>query len=241
MRLLLLWLCCLPLSAAELIFGITNAHKMPWVRLVNDEAHGGLLVEIGALMAQALHHDVRFVMVPRKRVEVMLQQHDIDLICNYRPQWFDEPAKVFWSGPVLRQGDVVVSLRARGLAVTAADLANKKISMTLGYHYPELQKLMANHPFSRIDVKYEELTIQQVMTGLADYAVLNSYMFDWYVHEHPQHPFTTATFVSTFDFECALSKRAPVTESELQAATKRLRAQGQFAALAEKYGLTIPP
>jgi hypothetical protein len=66
-------------------------------------------------------------------------------------------------------------------------------------------------------------------------------MFNWYVREHPQHPFTSATFVSTFDFECALSKLASVTEVDLQAATKGLRAQGRFAALAEKYGLTIPP
>lgn len=236
---LLLALLLMPASASAdaLRVGWGRHNAPPYAIVTGDVLTGGIIHDIGLSLAQRLAVDARFIEVPRTRYEEQLRAGALDLACIFNPAWMKNPDAFAWSPPLFSESDIVVQAAGTQPWNDSAQLAGKRVGTILGYRYPSIDALFAAGVILRDDAADLDSNLQRLDIGRLDAVIdANIPVYYWLLHHGGMQRHPIATFVvSRHDVYCAISAKIPGGPARVQAAFRRMTADGSLRETLARY------
>jgi polar amino acid transport system substrate-binding protein len=198
---------------------------------------GGLLAELELALARELGYHAVLIATPRKRVEQWLLKGRGDVLCYYDPLWLEHSSEYEWSDPIIANSNLLVFHHGAELPTQLSDLRAGHIGTVNGYVYPELQVLAKRSDVQREDAPDEEANFRKFLAGRTDYLLTHQLYLDYMLHEEPQmaDQLGGRLVLRSFETRCAISKTAPITEVQFNAALAALKKRGEYDAILASY------
>lgn len=236
-RLLLTVLClAAPTSLAQalpLTVLVDTSTEMPLASIQGGRLEGGLHRDLGVALAERLGRDAQFLLLPRKRIDLALQDGSADLICFYLPAWLPGPFQ--WSQAFLPNADVLVSRRDVPQPTSLAALAGEPIGTVHGFSYPTLQAALGPR-LLRDDAPSAGLNLRKLAAGRIRHVVLNQLYLGYQLRAGglavALHP---PLVLEASEAGCALSQRSSVSLEALNRAIGQLTSTGQLEHMLARY------
>lgn len=221
-------------EAPPLVVLIDSSVQMPQAQIRDGQVVDGLQHDIAVELGRRLGRQLRFRIVPRRRVGPLLMAGaEADLICTYLPAWLPEPLQ--WSKPFLDDGELLVTARRHAAPARLQDVAGERIGTIAGFEYTEVAATLGAG-FRRDDGPSLESLLRKLALGRVDHALVGRASFDYLLRRgevplalHKPLP------VAHWRTACALSPHAAVTLAELDAALAALQADGTLVRIVDRY------
>lgn len=227
--------------AAELRFAQVQTIGWPLLKLRQSDglstADSGLLMDLGQAIAKELGMVPVFSAVPRKRVEEMLIAGREHVVCYADPKWLEHSDQYQWSRVFLSNNNLLVTPIGTTPLKNLKEIAPGRAGTVFGYVYPELQLLFDNGTLQREDAPHDESNFKKFLAGRMSYMVTNQLFLDDALRQQPDAKGKISSIMKIREIEtrCALSKLAPVTLEQFDAAMDRLKQRGVFAKIISNY------
>lgn len=217
-------------AAPELVMLAPANHGMPIARFQNGTLDGGILWDLGTLIAGRLGRTVRFVTVPSRRVGLALAHGDADGVCLVQPSWIDGAFQ--WSADFIPTGGVVLSRADAPPIVRLTDLRGKKVGTVAGYRYRYLEPVLGNQ-FLRDDAPSVEHTLRKLSAGRTQYALMELSTAAWHVKNDPALRLDL-TYESS-RARCAFSRASKVPFDDIKRVTDAMLTDGSVDKIMARY------
>lgn len=238
MRGILLLMACLLGAAgaarsAELVVMVDSTSNMPMARVQDGRLVDGVHKEIGEILARHMGRQVRFVMLPRKRLELALQNGEADLLCAYMPEWLS--GDYLWSRVVFTTEEVLVTDASVPPVRAIGELRGRPVGTILGYFHPEMEALLGED-FVRDNAPNMESNLAKLGRGRVHHILITRVVLDYYQRLrqpplviHPPLP------VMAFATRCAVSRKGHVALREIDQAIGQATRDGSLAAMLTRF------
>lgn len=226
--------CAARADLSLLVVLVDNTVQLPQALIKGNEVVAGLQHDIALELGRRLQREVRFRVVPRRRVGPLLEAGvDADLICTYLPAWLPGPFR--WSQPFLDDGELLITATRRAAPARLLDVAGHRIGTIAGFEYPDMQKFLGR-AFVRDDGPGLEATLRKLAIGRVDHALVGRTSFE-YLQRQGQLPVALhpPLVVSRWRTSCALSPGAGLPLAALDAAITAMRSDGTLDRMTGKY------
>ena len=225
-------------SAQPLIvsFGCNNTE--PYALLEGEQLVGGIIKDMMDELAKELGREVRYMDVPRKRIEPYLLSGKLHICPIFNPAWGKDSAQYDWSIPLFQESNLFVVSAKRAFPVkTFDDLNGKRLGTILGYCYPGLMEKFDRQEIKRDDVTSLEQNFKKLEAGRIDCLIDSNILIDYYLKKHDAYDkFVIAEKVaSTHDIQSMFSKQIPISIDRINAAFQQLKESGKIAEILDKY------
>jgi ABC-type amino acid transport substrate-binding protein len=220
---------CLILAAAqgwggELVVLVDRAADMPMSRIEDGRLVDGVHKMMGEALARGTGRELRFLLLPRKRIVKALQDGQADILCGYTPEWIG--GDFLWTDPVFTAEEVLV---------TDADLRGQPIGTILGYQHPEIEKILETG-FIRDDSPNMETNLEKLARGRVHHILIARGVLDYRqrlraipLKLHP--PLLAASFTT----RCALSRKGRLSLEEANRAIAAAAKDGTLAQIVTRF------
>jgi polar amino acid transport system substrate-binding protein len=208
-------------AAPELVMLAPANHAMPIAQFRDGVLTGGILWDLGELIAARLGRSVRFVTIPSRRVGLALAHGDADGVCLVQPSWID--GSFLWSTELIPTGGVVLARTDAPPIVRVTDLRDKKVGTVAGYRYRFLEPVLGAQ-FLRDDGPSVEHTLRKLSAGRTQYALMELSTAAWHVRNDPALRLDL-TYESS-RARCAFSRESKVPFTEIKRVTDTMQADG---------------
>lgn len=215
-------------------YGLNSNDSPPFVffekRGDRLQVRGGLFFDIGLEIGKRLKRPVNFVLLPRGRLDARLAEGAIELVCYDNEDWAGVYAdKYFWSRPIFKQMDYVVSLKdvKGGNPKDIDDLKGKKLGTVLHFVYSTLTPYFESGSILREDASSGAANIEKLNTGRVPFIILNNLEYNYYKDKDSR--LQRAPFeVSPVDVKCAVSKKSDLKIEQINAVISELKKTGRM-------------
>jgi ABC-type amino acid transport substrate-binding protein len=232
MRRALLLLCLLlglgVANAEALVFVAASNHAEPLSRFEEGQLVGGLVKDLGDLLARQLGRQPRYLTLPSKRAPLGLRNGDADLICYSRPEWIG--ADLHWTPMFIPNAEVIAGAAGAPPLRRIEQLEGQTIGTVLGYQYGQTE---LQGRFRRDDAPDMAANLRKLAAGRMPYALSDEISLLWAKRQHPA--LHQALLVYRFAAGCALSPRARLSPQQLDAAVQALVKSGAIERLLAGY------
>lgn len=185
LALLLFWSALASAAPAILRFSAVDSWAMPLAEFKDNQLVGGILHEVIERLAQRLDAQAQILVLPRNRVELALQQNEIDVRCYVSPKWISQSERYLWSIPLINQRDLIVARQGTPQLSSPDSLSGQSVGTVLGYTYPRLQYLFDHGALQRDEARNQELVLQKLLAGRYRFAVSNELALGWFNRDLP--------------------------------------------------------
>ena len=224
-----------PARATELVFAVSTGSAMPMTDFRDGVLSGGLLKDFGDALAQEMKMTPRYLPVPRKRVEALVDSGQADLVCDLRPEWVDNKSWQ-WSVTVFTNHMIVANRFGTPPLQQLGELAGRRIGTILGYRYPELVAVLGPR-FVRDEALNDNINLDKLLRKRFDYVMSNALFYDFQRKTHAQRweLSKTAFKVTAFDTYCGAAANAKFDLVHVNRAIVALRRRGELQAIMDRY------
>ncbi|MFL6657457.1 MAG: substrate-binding periplasmic protein [Massilia sp.] len=219
-----LLLCCAAAQAGppELVMLAPLNHTMPIARFSDNELAGGILKDLGELLAAKLGRSARFIAVPSRRVSMMLATGKADGVCFVQPHWID--GEYHWSAELIPTGGVVLARADAPPVLRLDDLRGKRVGTVAGYRYRYLEPLLGKD-FVRDDAPSAEHNLRKLLAGRTRYALLEQSTAAWQVKNDTSHSLRLDVIYEHNMARCAFAQNSTIPYAEIKRATDSIIAE----------------
>ncbi|WP_345009332.1 substrate-binding periplasmic protein [Pseudaeromonas paramecii] len=169
--------------AQEFRFNMGPAGYPPYMIVpAPGHAAGGIMFDVLQRASQSLGRTVSIRLIPRKRVNLALADHELDVTPRAQ-EWEPDADHYAFTQPVVMLGDVLFCHSRQ--PQTLADLSGLTLGTKLGYAYPELATGFSQGQFTRQDAKTELAMLRKVLARRTDCAVVNQAVGQWLIRANP--------------------------------------------------------
>lgn len=218
---------------APLVFLVDDSAEMPSARMERGQVVDGINHDLGVQLAQRLGRDVRFLMLPRRRVAAALSSGEADLLCDYLPEWL--PGPFAWSRGFLPNAIWVVTRQDRPRPASVQALIGQPLGTVGGYAYPELERTLGSQ-LVRDNAPNSAASLRKLTLGRVDHLVLTQRYLQYQqrvgAFSTPLHP---PLQVGSYLAQCALSPHSSVALPALNQALGDLISDGSLERLLQRY------
>lgn len=224
-----------PFEERPLRFGVTDTWAMPLLQSSGAKVTGGILFDFGQQLAESVGRQFEVVALPRRRIQELMNEHQIDVLCYVNPAWLEEiPANFVWSAPFMEQRDVVVGRNPERLRPEA--LKGQVVGAVLGFVYPSLDLLFAGQQLIREDARTQEQVLLKLEVGRYRYAVSDKISLDYFNAKRPVSEHLWPTFdVASYSVSCLVSSYDGVPTQALLKNIEHLKEAGLIEKMVEGY------
>ncbi len=216
-----------------------RANAKPYTFVEKDQLVGGIIKDIGDVLANELSIKVEYIKVPRKRYDQFLILGLVHTILIANPSWFPSSEQHDWTTPLFMEADVLMlSSRKKFTINSFDDLKGKTVGCIRGFHYPaELQNKFDSQEVIRHDVDTLEQNLVKLELGRIDCLINSNILVEYYLKEHNGHDqFVIATkIVSKWNIQALVSKKSPVTFNRINKAIEKMKKSGMLTKIIDKY------
>lgn len=218
-----------------ILYGFNDSNSPPFVFSDNSTkpptVKGGLFFDLALAVGKKLNRPLKFILLPRNRLDVALANGDIELICYNSEEWVGKYAKdYYWSIPIFKQSNYVVSNRITTNNIkmkSIDDLKGKTIGTALGFVYPSLTKYFKEGSVIREDVVSGSANIAKLNAQRVSFIILNNLEFIYYKKKFPD--LTRAPFeIDPITVRCSVSKKSNLKIEDVNFALKELMKSDQL-------------
>jgi polar amino acid transport system substrate-binding protein len=227
-----------PLCAAPTLrYSAVSSWNMPYGRFEGEQLVDGIMYDLAKAVEKLVRMPVRFVVLPRKRVDAAGLQGDIDLRCYVTPQWSELPDQYVWSGRLFEVTDVLFGAEGTPEPRELGDIPTGAIvSTVLGYGYPTLEPHFSSGHLLREDAVDQEKVNLKMSASRTPYAVSETMALNWYQRITPKHRHSGWRLViARSDFQCAIPKKGNVDAARILKALETMKKSNQFEEILRKY------
>lgn len=184
--------------------------------------------QLGAALARQLKRPLQYIELPRRRLMAALENGDGDILCSYVPEWL--PGVVDWTRAFIPTSEVVLTLPRVKPPATLADLRGQRLGTVLGYHYPELEKVLGDD-YVRDDAPTSVMSVRKWLAGRVDYLVTQRSVVNRQIAAGNLKPGFHMLVVYEVKAKCAVSRKSEITVEEVNAAINAMEKSGELAAI----------
>jgi polar amino acid transport system substrate-binding protein len=171
------WLLAGCLGSAQATDVSLYAYHLKPPYIVDPKKSVGLYYELARRLNHLQsQHRYKTVYLPRKRLESLLEQEQLDgLVLGVNPHWFNDASqhRYAWSQPWIKDRDIVASRSDHPIAYSQPEsLIGKRVGLSLGYYYFGINELADKGQLQRDDSQNEALTLEKLMLGRVDAMVI---------------------------------------------------------------------
>jgi polar amino acid transport system substrate-binding protein len=187
----LLALCLLallaPVQAAEVTV-YTSSTSPPLI--VGDK--GGIYRDmVGYLNRQNLGYTFKLAYIPRKRLQVKVEDGSIDgIVIGMMPDWFGDSAqsKYLWTVPFQQDRfQMIVPAKSPMRSEAPASLRGRTAGLVLGYAYPDIDGWLDQNGMVRSYAPSEETSLEKLVLARVDSVVVSELVARYYIRKHKLH------------------------------------------------------
>ena len=222
----------LPALAQDIIFIAPTNHTMPLAQFENGTLSGGILKDLGELIAQRMGLHAVFVSIPSRRVSDALSSGTGDAVCYVLPRWLD--GNFNWTQPVLNNAGLVVARSDAPVIKSLADLADKPVGTIAGYRYPDIEAVLGKQ-FRRDDAPTMDHNFRKLAVGRMQYAVMEQSTYSYHMRTQPDTKVRADLVFASFKTQCAFSLKSRVPFEQAERAIGTLIDDGSVQALQARY------
>jgi polar amino acid transport system substrate-binding protein len=227
---LLLPLAAAGAEASELVMLAPANHAMPIAQFRDGVLTGGILWDVGDLIAARLGRKVRFLTVPSRRVSLALAHGDADGVCLVQPSWIDGPFQ--WSADFIPTGGVVLARTDAPPVSRLTELRGKKVGTVAGYRYRYVEPVLGKQ-FLRDDAPSVEHALRKMVAGRTQYALMELSTAAWHVKNDPSLRLDITYENSRA--RCAFSRESKVPFADLKRVTDAMLTDGSIDKIMARY------
>ncbi len=218
---------------AELIVLVDRAADMPMSRIEDGRLADGVHKMLGEMLARGTGRELRFLLLPRKRIAKALQEGQADILCGYTPEWIE--GDYLWTEPVFTAEEVLVTDAGQPRPNSIADLRGQPIGTILGYEHPEIKAILGDG-FVRDDSPNMETNLEKLARGRVHHILIARGVLDYRQRLRAiplkLHPPLTA---ASFETRCAVSRRGHLTLAEANRAITAAARDGTLARIVAQF------
>ncbi len=164
--------------------------KPPYI--IDAEKGSGLYFELAKRLNQLqTKHRYKTVFLPRKRLESLLEQDQLDgLVLGVNPHWFNDASqhRYAWSHSWIKDRDIVISRSDQPVAYSRPDsLIGKRVGMSLGYYYFGVSELADKGQLTRDNSPNESVTLDKLVKGQVDAMIITQRTLNHLYKQHPEY------------------------------------------------------
>lgn len=227
------------LSSDQKVFRFNiSPNGYPPYMIVDQGEPSGIMWDVVALISKRLGYQIVAKQIPRKRVDRMLQNGDIDGTSRAK-EWTHEPANFLFTQPIVNIQEVFFTPKhAEVTYQSAEDLFSKTVVAHLGYLYPDLQPHFKSGAITRFDVSKDRDIFTFVLHGdHFDAAVADLLVGKWILkQEGLQDQFTASERgITSYGFRVMLNKEWQSFANKFNAELARIRENGELEAILANY------
>jgi polar amino acid transport system substrate-binding protein len=219
--------------SADLKILIDTSTDMPMALIQDDKINGGIHYDFGIALAKQLDRTPRFILMPRKRIALALENGEADLSCHYLPAWL--PGNFDWSVPFMPNGLLLVSDLSVPKPSGITALANIPIGTVMGFRYKEVENTLGEK-FIREDAMNATLNLRKLAAGRMHYALVGELFF---LYQKESGTFSTPTHppmvIKRYESQCAISKKGQVKLAAINPAIAVLKKNKQLTEIYKNY------
>ncbi|UAA39180.1 transporter substrate-binding domain-containing protein [Paraneptunicella aestuarii] len=131
------------------------------------------------------------VYIPRKRIDLMLEQKKLDgIVLGVNPVWFQDKDedKYLWTARVLTDRDEIISLRDTPIEYFDLDsLKGKIVGGVRGFYYHGINELVNDGAIKRVNTASELDLFDLLLAKRIDFAVISRSTFDYIIGKQKRH------------------------------------------------------
>lgn len=222
-----------------LVFSYWTEASAPFAMYRGNRLEQGIIKDLGHAMAKYLGREVKFSLLPSKRIEPYLINGDIDFDCITNPMWKERPDAYRWSPSLFDGADRFLVRHGESNDITDfKNLKGRILGIYQGYVYhPTIMKMIetkqvATVKVSDIDKGLQLLKLKRI-DALIDFGVVLSHQLK---AQNLHDSLTLATLpADTFKLHCAYSHKVDIDYTTIDNAFRALISDGQLRHILNKY------
>jgi polar amino acid transport system substrate-binding protein len=234
------------LAIAASLLWFTSAHAVPALKILVDSSTampmalitdskvvGGIHRDLGLAIARELNAQPVFIVMPRKRIPVALQQGKGHIACHFLPEWL--PGEFDWSEPFMPNALLLLSNERVPRPTSLSALRGVPIGTVLGFEYPDVARILGSE-FVREDAVDATRNLMKFDAGRSNYALTGEVFLRYQqghfgLAPHVQNPLVVKRYLAA----CAVSRSTPYPLAEINRAIRSVREHKELDAIYEKY------
>lgn len=227
--------CTLPCRAAEIVFVVSTGSDMPMTAFSNERLTDGILKDFGDTLSRELRLTPRYLNLPRKRVETALDSGQADILCDMRPEWFQQK-NWLWSQAIFSNTMIVASTADTPRLHALSELSDQQVGTVHGYVFPEVDQALGQH-FLRDNGPSDIHNLNKLLHKRYPYLITNSLFFEYQLKFHPARQYLNRSYLTFLEFDtyCALPANGRLTLRQINRAIEAIKARGEIRAILNRY------
>ena len=146
---------------------------------------------IGYLNRQKLGYTFKLAYIPRKRMQVKVEDGSIDgIVIGMMPEWFGDQAqsKYLWTEPFQQDRfQMVVPTRSPMRGEAPETLRGHTAGLVLGYAYPGIEEWMKEHRLIASYAPSEETSLEKLTLARVDSVIVSELVARYYIRKNKLH------------------------------------------------------
>jgi polar amino acid transport system substrate-binding protein len=222
-------------APTPLRFAINDSWGMPMVRIENDQAVEGILVDLQRRLAAKVGREAKLVVLPHMRVARALDTGDIDVRCYVSPSWINSGHRRFiWTRSFMIQRDLLVSFEPHNLH--PEELINERLGTVLGFTYPRLTHLFESGQIQREDTRTQDQALLKLSAKRYRFAITNERSLIWFNRQRPpEQQIHISSEIASVPVSCIVRNDPDVPTTELLRAMDQMGRDGEFERIIDRY------
>jgi polar amino acid transport system substrate-binding protein len=216
----------------ELVMLAPLNHTMPIAQFNGNELTGGILKDLGDLLAAKMGRTARYVAVPSRRVGMMLAHGEADGLCLVQPHWID--GDFHWSPELIPTGGVVLARADAPLISRLDDLRGKKVGTVSGYRYRRIEPLLGKD-FLRDDAPSSQHNLRKLLAGRTQYMLMELTSAAYQVRNDASHSLRLDLTYENDMARCAFSMQSTIPYADIKRATDSLMSERGVEKIMARY------
>lgn len=239
---LLMWMGCALAADKTIRLATPPGGFPPFIIVAPGQPTSGIVVDVLQEIAALQGYQVRHTDAPKKRVEQMILDGQLDASPRAL-EWGGDPRVFVFTDSVIRIRDLVFSRRQAPLRYRSPDdLLGKSLGTHLGYVYPQLTPYFDSKKILRADAGTEKSMLLMLQAGRTDALVMNELVALWLIKtENLQDQFSAAdTELDGHEYRLMFGPQWSEFVAHFNRELARMKRDGRLARVIGKYRLGAP-
>jgi polar amino acid transport system substrate-binding protein len=217
--------------APEFVWVAPMNQTMPLAQFQNDKLTGGILKDMGDIIARRLGRVARYASVPGDQVSAVMKLGKVDGICYVRPFWID--GNFNWSEPFMPDAEVVAARLDAPSVSSLANLRDIPVGTVLSHRHPRIEQVLGER-FHRVDSESMSENLRRINQNDFQYTVVGQSTLD-YQMSIKAVKLRTDIIVASFNAQCAFTKTKRIPFASVDHLIKEMLIDGTVDRILARY------